>query len=354
MPASSIASPVILDGAYGEGGGALIRTALTLAALTQQAIRIENVRGGTRYAGLDAEDLTLLKALREMTNAEVTGAEPGEHAFTFAPTRAPRRPRPLIESDRTSSGRGANAPILLSVLAPVLASTGTLCEIGVTGETFGTSALGADGLALGTLEVFRAMGLFAETTLRRAGFGRESDGRIEMTVEPSGFTGLVWTDRGGFEGLRAAVTYANLPRPIAERGRSHLERLAQTAKLKLDCAVHEVSSESSGISITVAARYRHGIGVENKVGTKGLRVETVAQSAFDGVYEWMASDATLDPYLAEHALLPLVLADSPSEVKISRLTQRFMTQVWVIKQLTPARIVVRGVQDTPGVVSIAR
>ncbi|MER3496411.1 MAG: hypothetical protein C4320_06250 [Armatimonadota bacterium] len=66
------------------------------------------------------------------------------------------------------------------------------------------------------------------------------------------------------------------------------------------------------------------------------------------------TDATLDPYLAEHALLPLALADSPSEVKISRLTQRFLTQVWVIKAMTPARIVVRGIQDQAGVVSIAR
>jgi len=346
--------PIVLDGSHGEGGGALVRTALALAALTQQAIRIENLRGGTRYPGLDAEDLTLLRILSEMTNAEVEGNLLGAPAITFSPTRPPRRTRHLFETDRNPQGRGANVPILFSILAPVFAATGTYGEIALTGETFGTSALGADGLSAATLELFRALGLYAESTLRRAGWGRESEGRLEMSVEPSGSTGLLWNDRGNFEGLTGLITFSNLPRGIADRAENHLQRLAQTAKLRIETRTHEVSSEDSGIAATVVARYRRGIGFDNKVGTRGLRVETVAEAAFNGVYEWMTTDATLDPYLAEHALLPLALADSPSEVKISRLTQRFLTQVWVIKAMTPARIVVRGIQDQAGVVSIAR
>ena len=44
-----MAEPLVLDGAKGDGGGALVRTALAMSAITQQAVRIENVRGGTAY-----------------------------------------------------------------------------------------------------------------------------------------------------------------------------------------------------------------------------------------------------------------------------------------------------------------
>lgn len=37
--------PIVLDGRTGEGGGQLVRIACGLAALTSQAVTIQNVRG---------------------------------------------------------------------------------------------------------------------------------------------------------------------------------------------------------------------------------------------------------------------------------------------------------------------
>ncbi len=353
-----MAGLVTIDGSHGEGGGALVRTALAMAALTQQPVRIDGVRSGTRYPGIDAEDLTLLKALREMCAAETPGAEVGAASLTFLPARAPRRPgrdgAATIVSDRASSGRGANAPILLAALAPVLARTGTYCDVTATGETFGTHALGADGLSRATLAAYSALNLYAVATHLRAGWGRESDGRLRLEVEPGPFTGLQWSDRGASQGLRAIVTLSNLPRTVGERAEAHLKKLAQHAKLDLAVEIEEVPADTAGVAITVVSRYARGLGSHSVLGAKGMRVEAVAQSAFDGVFEWMAGDATLDPFLAEHVLLPLALAEGPSELKVSRLTQRFLTSVWVIKRMAPVRITVRGVEGGAGSVSIAR
>lgn len=343
-----------IDGSHGEGGGALVRTALALAALTQQAVRIEGVRTGTRHPGVDAEDLTLLKVLREMCAGETPGAEIGANALTFLPARAPRRPTAHIATERNVSGRGASAPILLGALAPVLARTGTYCDVTATGETFGTNALGADGLARGTLEAYRALNLFADATHLRAGWGRESEGRLRLEVEPGPFTGIQWSDRGAIEGMVGIVSSSNLPRTVAERAEAHLKRLAQHARLPLEVEIEEIPADTAGISVTLVARYPRGIGSSATVGAKGVRVESVAQSAFDSLFEWMASDATIDPFLAEHVLLPLALAEGPSELRVSKLTQRFMTGVWVIKQMAPVRITVRGTEGGPGAVSIGR
>ncbi|MCH7945038.1 MAG: hypothetical protein IIC73_03365, partial [Armatimonadetes bacterium] len=47
--------PVVLNGAHGEGGGALLRTAVAMASLTQQPLRLHNVRGSLRKPGVTSE-----------------------------------------------------------------------------------------------------------------------------------------------------------------------------------------------------------------------------------------------------------------------------------------------------------
>ncbi len=39
-----MANPIQIDGSFGEGGGQIIRTALSLAAITGRAIEINNIR----------------------------------------------------------------------------------------------------------------------------------------------------------------------------------------------------------------------------------------------------------------------------------------------------------------------
>src|SRR5580658_6051255 len=99
MPKSS--ALVVIDGSYGEGGGALVRTALCMAAITQQGVRIENIRAGTRFTGIDSEDLTLLSALKTVTAGEAVGASLGSTMLSFLPSRWPRGLTGALDAVRT-------------------------------------------------------------------------------------------------------------------------------------------------------------------------------------------------------------------------------------------------------------
>src|SRR5689334_7206720 len=79
-------SLILIDGGHGEGGGALVRTALVMAALTEQPVRIDHVRTGTNHPGVDIEDLTLIQALAKSCMAETVGAESGSTSLSFLPT----------------------------------------------------------------------------------------------------------------------------------------------------------------------------------------------------------------------------------------------------------------------------
>jgi RNA 3'-terminal phosphate cyclase len=90
------------------------------------------------------------------------------------------------------------------------------------------------------------------------------------------------------------------------------------------------------------------------MGARGIRVEALAQTAFTQLIDWMSSDATVDPFLCDQILLAAVLAEGETIFKVSRLTQRFLTTAWVVKQFTPIHITIRGNEDGPGRVTVRR
>ena len=49
---------VVLDGREGEGGGQVLRSALTLSLITGRPFRLEHVRGKRKPPGLKAQHLT--------------------------------------------------------------------------------------------------------------------------------------------------------------------------------------------------------------------------------------------------------------------------------------------------------
>jgi RNA 3'-terminal phosphate cyclase (ATP) len=345
---------IVIDGSYGEGGGALVRTALAMAAVTQQGVRIENIRAGTRFAGLDSEDLTLLSALTTITAGEAAGATLGSTSLSFLPARWPKGLNGPLLSVRTESNRIANAPVVLSALLPVLARTQMYSSLLVEGETYGVHSLSYDYFANVTLYAQRAFGLHAYPTLEAAGFGRESQGEVVLDVEPSVLQGIQWTDRGTLRSVQAVVATNGVSNNIGERALSHLRKLAQTANLPMNAVHVQVPSKSTGVFITTWATYDRGVGGGGAMGGRGLRVEMLAQNAFTQTFEWMSSDATVDPFLADQILLSAVLAEGESTFKTSKLTQRFLTTVWVVKQFTPIHITVRGTEGNPGSVTVRR
>lgn len=74
-----------LDGAQGEGGGQILRTALTLSMLTGTPFRIENIRAKRSKPGLLRQHLTAVQAAVQISGATVEGAEAGSQTLRFAP-----------------------------------------------------------------------------------------------------------------------------------------------------------------------------------------------------------------------------------------------------------------------------
>jgi RNA 3'-terminal phosphate cyclase (ATP) len=350
-----LGAPIVIDGSHGEGGGALLRTALVMASITQQPLRVVNIRGGTKFPGLNPEDLTLLRALALCTSAEVLGGSVGESSLSYLPTRRPKAMNERLEIAEAYEGPGfANALVVLNSLAPILVRTGAYSKLNAVGETHGHNMLSYDYFANVTLQAYRRAGAYMFSELSLAGFGRSARGEVRLEIEPSHIEGLKWRERGQMLSARAVVATGELPENVAQRGVAHLRKLGHNAGIELEADFIQTRSKTTGAYVTVWGEYENGLGGGTAMGARGVRIEAVAQQAFEGFYSWMKGNATVDPYLADQILIMLAIAEGESEFKTPLLTQRFLTSVWVIKQFLPIHITVRGQEGEPGTVSIYR
>ena len=60
---------LIIDGSHGEGGGQILRSALSLAVIAGRPMRIENIRANRKMPGLAAQHLTSVRAAAMLCDA---------------------------------------------------------------------------------------------------------------------------------------------------------------------------------------------------------------------------------------------------------------------------------------------
>ncbi|MHA1937481.1 MAG: RNA 3'-terminal phosphate cyclase, partial [Candidatus Thorarchaeota archaeon] len=74
-----------IDGAFGEGGGQILRTSIALSALTMQPVSVYNIRARRPKPGLKRQHLAGLEVLAQLVSADVRGFEVGSTRVEFTP-----------------------------------------------------------------------------------------------------------------------------------------------------------------------------------------------------------------------------------------------------------------------------
>lgn len=81
-------SPVVIDGGLLEGGGQILRIAISLGGLLRRPIQVVNIRGNRPKPGLMAQHLTGLRLASEITGGQLSGDSIGSMEIRFKPGKA--------------------------------------------------------------------------------------------------------------------------------------------------------------------------------------------------------------------------------------------------------------------------
>jgi RNA 3'-terminal phosphate cyclase (ATP) len=332
-------SELTLDGSHGEGGGQILRTALSLAVAADRAVTITNVRAGRRRPGLQPQHLTAVRALAAVSDADVEGAELGSTMLHFIPRRI------RGGTYRFEVGTAGAVSLIFQALLLPLACAGAPSRLTLVGGTHVTWSPPFHYLAETFLPAVGAMGIRAEVALRRWGWYPRGGGEIEAAIVPTprsrlrGFVAETRDEGGSIHGLSAV---SHLPRSIAERQqRRAVERLA-AAGVAAEIAIEDgAPALGPGTLVFLAIRGRAGFSA---LGRRGLPAEEVAEAAVEPLLAYLASGAAVDEHLADQLVPFCALAGVESTFTCPSVSLHLTTVAWVVEQFLPVRIRLDAVQ----------
>jgi RNA 3'-terminal phosphate cyclase (ATP) len=336
-----------IDGSRGEGGGQVLRSALTLAVLTGKAVRIENIRAGRRKPGLMAQHLQAVRAAAAVSGARVEGAQLGSSCLAFEP-----RGVKAGEYRFDIGTAGAATLVLQTVLLPLAAGGGD-SRVTITGGTHVPWSPSYHYLERVWLPCLRRLGVKAEIAMSRAGLYPRGGGVVSAVIRPSlPDVPLRLIDPGPLTVVRILSAVANLDESIAERQSRQARRRLEGCGAPVEVEQFSLSALSPGTMLMVQADFEHSRCAYAALGERGKPAERVADEAVDGFLTFLASGAAVDEHLADQMLIPLALAPGVSELRTARVTQHLLTNAWVIGQFLEARIEIVGEEGEAGLVRV--
>jgi RNA 3'-terminal phosphate cyclase (ATP) len=322
---------IIVDGSYGEGGGQIIRTAVSLAAMTGRAVEVVNVRARRSRPGLQPQHLMAVKSAAQTCAAILEGADPGSTRFAFEP-QAPVAPGDYRFDIGTA---GATALVGQTLLMPLSHAEGS-SKAAIKGGTHVPQAPAADYLVHVYAPALRRFGLEVKVDYASAGFFPKGGGWIGLTTEGHSRSNAVdLTDRGKLTRLRAFVITSNLPDHVAERGAAVVERFMKGIGRPVEVERRNLPSPGAGAAVVLVAECENGFAGFTGLGERGKPMEKVAEAPCEEFLRWWKSGAACDEQLADQLVLPAAFASGESRWTTPVVTEHLRTVIWLVEHFLP-------------------
>lgn len=341
------ASILRVDGAQGEGGGQVLRTALALSAIRGMPVEVHSIRARRKNPGLQAQHLTAVSALAQICGAAVDGAALGSRELQFAPG-----PIQGGEYHFDVGTAGSTALVLQAILLP-LALAPSPSRVVLTGGTHVPWSPSVHYVREVWFPVLGKMGVSADLELLRWGFYPKGGGRVRVAIEGGArLRPVTLVSRQGALRLHGLSVVANLARGIAERQRDQALRRLEGEGRQADIALVEAEAAGAGSFLILMADAGGVPAGFSAVGERGKPAERVADEVVDPLFGFLKGDAACDPYLADQVILPMALAGGTSRLTTSRVTPHLLTTVQLVRQALGCPVELGGEEGSPGHVTI--
>ncbi len=321
-----------IDGSI--GGGQLLRTAISLSALTEKPVKITNIRKGktTGKPGLRPQHMMGIKATGEFCQAEVKGLKESSLELEFTPKKL------NIYDKEIDIGTAGSIGLLLQTITPELIFNDKPVTLQIHGGTETRWAPTIQYTRDVTFPILNMMGTTLSLELIKHGYYPKGGGHIEVKSRPvKKLDPFVYLERGQIKNIHVSSVCGSLPLHVAERqGKSALRTIqyhCPDAKVSMD--YKSVDSLSPGSSVNCYAVCENSIIGSSCLGERGMRAEVVGERAADDLVKALKSNAALDKYMADQILVFLALAKGKSRVRVEEITEHCRTNISVIEEILP-------------------
>jgi RNA 3'-terminal phosphate cyclase (ATP) len=379
---------LLIDGSYGEGGGQIVRTAVSLSAITGKPIQITNIRSKRNKPGLRTQHFSAVKAIANLFQAKVENLKVGADWIRFIP---PHYNHPFGRTDYFDNGvtkidigtAGSIANVLLTII-PAISFSGISHNLQILGGTDVQLGPTIDYLRYIVREIYASFGINFDIDVIRRGYYPKGGGIVNAQIKPIDLSAqkfpptstqlsdpdylnrtiknihntseisepaaiptisIIRAPRPRLMKIKiASVCSQQLPKHVAERQLSAaVSNLAKNGVDTVDDSLFTATSESSsspGSSILVFSTSRNDndnsdgwyIGGDS-IGQRGKRAETVGIEASNRFLQNYLENVPVDYLLADMLVVPLSLIKGKNRFRVAKITEHLKTNLYIISRI---------------------
>ena len=277
---------IVIDGSHGEGGGQIIRTSLTLSCLTQNPIKIINIRGNRENKGLRAQHVAAARSVRKVCRGRLSGDYVGSETLVFEPGKI------VPGKYRFDIGTAGSTVLVAQTILPILAFADKKSSIQITGGTHVMKSPTYEYFKYVFIPAIHRIGLSGvETSLIKPGYYSKGNGILDIKVDPTKNAFVEVKDWTSYK-REAHIQISGLPMHIAIR-----EKKIFVQKDINSIYIDDKRADDIGNAVT----YFDGFVGESMLGKKGKRAEDVAREVLDSVIGQSKFD--VDMHLGDQLLV---------------------------------------------------
>ncbi|MGC8940706.1 MAG: RNA 3'-terminal phosphate cyclase [Candidatus Nanoarchaeia archaeon] len=314
-----------IDGSYGESGGQILRTAISLSAIKGVPIKVFNIRAGRPEPGLKAQHLTSVFAAAKLCAADVKGAELGSRELEFRPKKI------RFGKFKFDIGTAGAITLVLQTLAPIAAFAPGPIELELIGGTNVAWSPPIEFFENVFCDYAEKFGFLITCQTLARGFYPLGGGHVKVKTLPiKNPKRLDLLEQGELFDIKAfSVASENLKQKnVAERQLSAFCSSLHGYKIKTFSEY--CKTKSPGSSLYAHALFSNCKLAASALGEPGKPAEQIGQEVAFELEKEIKSGATVDKHLADQ-LIPF-LALFGGQFITSEITQHTKTNIWVCEQ----------------------
>ena len=309
-----------INGGHGEGGGQIIRSAITLSCITKQPIHLENIRKNRKNEGLKAQHLTAIRILQKISKADVIGAKIGSTELKFIPGNVENLE--LIEDVKTAG----SISLILQVLIPVVSISQKKLSLIIKGGTDVLWSPSMDYTQHVLKEAYSRMGIEFSIEIIKRGYYPKGRGEVKLEVYPSKIKSLTLSKRET-NNLKLKCTFSKISIDVIKEKIEMIKEKISKANFNVEIEIKEQEAIDSGASLLI-----YSIDKNSIIGVDGLFNNK--KQNFDLDFEKFNNSLGVDESLADMLVVPASLGINKTVFQVKEITEHLETNLFVTSKIT--------------------
>jgi len=309
-----------INGAHGEGGGQIIRSAIALSCIMKQPIHLENIRKNRKVSGLKPQHLTAINILQKIANAKVIGAEIGSTELKFIPDN-------IENLDLNADvGTAGSIPLILQVLIPVVSISQKKLDLKIKGGTDVLWSPSIDYTQYVLRGAYARMGINFSFELCKRGYYPKGGGEVNLHINPSIVKSISFSKRKTNK-IKLICSFSKLAKEEIENEIKKIVEKLTVANFVVDIEIKSEEALDSGASLLI-----YSVDDNSIIGIDGLYDKKMHN--FDLEIEKFIKNYSIDDNLADMIVVPASLADGKTIFRVKEITKHLETNLFVTSKIT--------------------